>query len=64
MSDSEIQNIYNSLRDSGDLKELYPNLTGIWKEDKKAFSLLYRENEECIEDIIEISDNDEEFYEY
>ena len=43
-----VKHLYKSLKDSGDLKELYPNLTGIWDKDKSEFILNYEINQEII----------------
>lgn len=32
---------YSILKKSGDLLEFYPELTGVWAEDKKAFTQIY-----------------------
>ena len=51
---------YEFLLESGDLLELYPGLSGIWKDDKDKFTKLYNLN---IEAIKELEINFEEEYE-
>lgn len=41
MSTTELELIYRSLVDSGDLVDMFPNMTGNWEKDKKKFSASY-----------------------
>lgn len=42
MSDSEIYQVYKDLISTGDLKTMFPNLTGDWAQDKRAFMEIQR----------------------
>ena len=33
----ELKELYDSFKDSGDLKTLYPEMTGNWEKDQEAF---------------------------
>lgn len=39
---------YNYLKDTGDLYELVPYMTGEWNKDKKLFLEYYKENEDLL----------------
>ena len=60
MSARELKLVYESLRDSGDLLEMYPNLTGEWKKDKPIFKKQYEFNS----DFLLGSGYSEDEYEY
>ena len=60
MSASEIKKWYESLRQSGDLLAMFPNLTGNWEKDKKDFTHQYNTTELLLNDI---SDDDDDFLE-
>lgn len=60
MSAKELKLVYESLRDSGDLMEMYPHLTGEWKKDKPIFKQQYEFNT----DFLMESDISEEGYEF
>lgn len=60
MSVRELKLVYESLRDSGDLLEMYPNLTGEWKKDKPIFKKQYEFNS----DFLLGSGYSEDEYEY
>lgn len=48
---------YQKLLNSGDLEELYPDLTGNWKKDQEEFTRLYDLNNKALKDItIEIEE--------
>lgn len=47
----KVKNEYNVLLQSGDLLELYPELSGSWPKDKKKFTLIWEQNVEAIKDI-------------
>ncbi len=55
----EMKSIYYSLLESGDLLDMFPNLTGEWVKDKKDFKRQYDMNNQ---DLIEGYEFDE-FYE-
>jgi hypothetical protein len=46
MSKKQMKAVYDSLIASGDLLELYPELTGTWKLDQEDFKLQYEFNKE------------------
>lgn len=39
---------YQVLLDSGELGEMYPELTGVWSKDKKKFTEYWEKNQEAI----------------
>lgn len=41
---------YNMLLDLGELLELYPGLTGEWKNDSKKFTSMWEKNQEIFND--------------
>lgn len=45
MAESEIESKYHDMLESGDLSEMFPHLSGKWKEDKHEFSMFWRQNE-------------------
>ena len=47
--------VYQSLLESGDLLDMYPNLLGIWKEDEKDFRVQYEFNNENLPGDFEFS---------
>lgn len=56
MSVDEIKAIYNSLKDSGDLKLFHSQLTGEWTLDEKKFTSLYRATENLMGGLDEDDD--------
>jgi len=48
MSESEVKNLYDSLVKSGDLKDVYPDLTGEWEKDNKKFTMEYERNQDLL----------------
>lgn len=42
---------YNILLDLGELEELYPNLTGVWEQDKENFTFIWEQNQEILKSI-------------
>lgn len=58
MSVREAKSIYESLLESGDLFDFYPNLTGDWSVDQKVFISQYSSTQRLLEDIDEDSDDD------
>ena len=48
---SNIQEYYQSLKDSGDLDEVFPKNKGSWEADKVLFTQYYNENIKFIEDF-------------
>lgn len=49
--------LYNELKRTGDLFEMYSNLTGDWEEDKNSFN----EQQDALETFIKPIDTDGEF---
>lgn len=44
----EVKDIYNMLKDSGELLEMFPGLTGEWEKDKIVFTRMYNRNKYLI----------------
>lgn len=42
---------YTTLLKNKELLELYPGLSGSWKEDKKVFTAIWEQNQDAIKDI-------------
>lgn len=62
MSESEIKNLYDSLVKSGDLEDVFPDLTGDWMKDKKKFIVEYEKNQEMLDfNLGDIYDEDDIF---
>jgi hypothetical protein len=59
MSMREMKSIYYSLLESGDLLDMFPNLTGEWVKDKKDFKRQYDMNNQALIEGYEF----DEFYE-
>lgn len=55
MSKKQMKMVYQSLLESGDLLDMYPDLTGNWKEDEKDFRIQYEFNNENLLGDFEIS---------
>lgn len=55
----EMKSIYYSLLESGDLLDMFPNLTGEWVKDKKDFKRQYDMNNQALIEGYEF----DEFYE-
>jgi hypothetical protein len=58
MSVREAKSIYDSLLKSGDLLDFYPNLTGVWLEDKKEFIIQYNSSQKLLEGDDDIFNED------
>lgn len=50
---------YQVLLDSGELLEMYPELSGSWEKDKKKFTLIWEQNVEAIKNIDVTFEEDE-----
>lgn len=64
MPSQEAEAIYYAMLDSGDLLDLYPNLSGEWAKDEKQFIRDYNLNNSLIdgdEDIYDSPFEDNEF---
>lgn len=46
-----VRSEYDVLLDLGDLRELYPNLKGIWEKDKKDFTYIWEQKQAILGDI-------------
>ena len=57
---------YDVLVESGELLELYPELSGSWRKDKKSFTEIWEKNLEAINDeddtLFNEFDEYDEFY--
>lgn len=42
---------YHVLLESGELLEMYPELSGSWSKDKTKFTILWEQNTEAIKNI-------------
>lgn len=63
MSAQEIKKEYDALLQSGDLKEMFPTMSGDWNKDKSEFTNLYSLNEDLFGNE-ELDLEDEDFYDY
>jgi len=63
MSVTEMRAIYMALSESGDLKKMFPSLTGSWEKDEKTFTTEYNTNERILENL-EIEDVEEDLENY
>jgi hypothetical protein len=59
MSLKEARAIYEQLLEAGDLFDLYPGLSGVWKEDKNNFKRQYDLNREFLSEEFNINSEDE-----
>lgn len=63
MSIIEMKAIYTALEESGDLKKMFPGLTGDWEKDEKTFTTEYNTNERILENL-EVEDVEDDFENY
>lgn len=42
---------YKVLLDSGELQDMFPQLSGVWKKDERLFTKLWEKNIEAIKSI-------------
>ena len=61
MSNSEAKAFYDAMLESGDFKDMFPNLSGVWEKDKNIFIQNYQLNEDLLNDLDGIIDLDDEF---
>lgn len=47
----KVKREYEALLDSGELQEMFPQLSGNWSEDQTLFTSLWEDNQEAIKDI-------------
>lgn len=56
---------YNKLLGSGELFELFPDLSGIWEEDRRVFQKNWEDNQDILNmDVVIDLDDVDEFDEY
>ena len=48
--ESQIQKQYDSFKESGDLKMLFPSLSGNWEKDRPRFIKIWEENQRLLEE--------------
>ena len=48
--ESQIQKQYNSFKESGDLKMLFPGLSGNWEKDKVRFTRIWEEHQRLLKE--------------
>lgn len=53
--EQEIEKQYNSFKESGDLKILFPGMSGTWEKDKRRFTLAYEDNERLLSGVEEFT---------
>lgn len=59
---TEAQKQYNSLLESGELKDMFPSFKGDWDKDKKAFTRYYEDNEAILNtDAIDLDDDEDSY---
>lgn len=46
----ELKNLYDTFLESGDLKALYPEMSGVWEEDKAEFTKQMKPAAKAFED--------------
>lgn len=46
----EMQKQYDSFKESGDLKMLFPGLSGNWEKDKNKFKKVWEEHQRLLEE--------------
>lgn len=47
----KVKREYDVLLDSGELMEMYPGLSGLWKKDRDKFTRIWEQNIEAIRKI-------------
>jgi hypothetical protein len=53
--ESQIQKQYNSFKESGDLKMLFPRLSGNWDKDKVQFTRIWEEHQRLLKEAGEFN---------
>jgi hypothetical protein len=48
--ESQIQKQYNSFKESGDLKMLFPGMSGNWEKDEKRFTRVWEDNQRLLKE--------------
>jgi hypothetical protein len=49
--ESQIQKQYNSFKESGDLKILFPGMSGNWEKDQKRFTRVWEDNQRLLKEV-------------
>lgn len=49
---------YDALKKSGDLLDMFPDLTGSWSKDKKEFTNYWESNQQILSDMDVIIEDD------
>jgi len=44
----EIENQYKIFLESGELKELFPGMKGVWEKDEKRFTKIHQEMQKAL----------------
>lgn len=61
----EAKNHYQTLKDNGELNDIFPRATGNWEEDKGRFIRLYDENIKFVLDyekgVLDLDEDEDEF---
>lgn len=47
----KVKSEYQALLDSGELQDMFPQLSGVWKKDEKLFTKLWEQNIKAIKSI-------------
>lgn len=48
--ESQVQKQYNSFKESGDLKMLFPGMSGNWEKDEKRFTRVWEDNQRLLKE--------------
>lgn len=48
--ENPIQKQYNAFKDSGDLKMLFPGMSGNWEKDQKRFTRVWEDNQRLLKE--------------
>jgi len=63
MSVEEMYAIYASMKESGDLMTLFPDMSGEWEADQKKFTRQYNSNEMLLDEtFIDLDDDELDIY--
>lgn len=55
----KVKREYDALLDSGELEDMFPQLSGTWKKDEKLFTKLWEQNIKAIKSIdVNFDEND------
>lgn len=45
---SKVRDVYEALKQGGELEELFPEFTGVWEKDKEEFEIVFEENQSLL----------------